>query len=213
MDASEATPRVALLARAGESCERITGALRDAGAEVVLVADPLQAEPDEVRQATPQAILVALDPAIEDAIERYADVLADPGYMVIFEEAEQAAQRTGWDAARWLRHLSAKLHRHNDVLPAGTEADESLLPTPGPLVSPAPKVDYEEAISAVTGEAQQRADAVPRDSGIDGLGGLAAIGAGSEPTGEAPAAVEAPAWDLDMGDAEPSSLPAPAEDP
>ncbi|HMA15814.1 MAG TPA: chemotaxis protein CheB [Kiloniellaceae bacterium] len=54
---------------------------------------------------------------------------------------------------------------------------------------------------------------MPRDSGIDGLGGLAAIGAGSEPTGEAPAAVEAPAWDLDMGDAEPSSLPAPAEDP
>ena len=209
MAANEAAPRVALLARAGEACERITAALREAGAEVVLVADPLQAEPDEVRQATPQAILVALDPAIEDAIERYADVLADPDYMVIFEEAEQAAQRTGWDAARWLRHLSAKLHRHNDVLPAGAEAEESLLPTPGPLRSTAAKVDYEEAIAAVTDEAQQRAGAVPRDSGVDGLTGLGAVE--PEPPAPAPPAVVAPAWDLQDDEAPAPDAPAPPE--
>ena len=211
MAASEAAPRVALLARAGEACERITGALREAGAEVVLVADPLQAEPHEVRQATPQAILVALDPAIEDAIDRYADVLADPDYMVIFEEAEQAAQRTGWDAARWLRHLSAKLHRHNDVLPAGAEAEESLLPTPGPLPPTAAKVDYEEAIAAVTDEAQQRAGDVPRDSGIDGLTGLGTMELESTAPPPAPPAVVAPSWDLEGGEAPASDALAPAE--
>jgi len=67
MAATEATPRVALLARAGDACDRISQALSEAGAEVVLVADPLQAAPEEVRQAMPEAILVALDPAIEDA--------------------------------------------------------------------------------------------------------------------------------------------------
>lgn len=186
MAATEATPRVALLARAGDACDRISQALSEAGAEVVLVADPLQAAPEEVRQAMPEAILVALDPAIEDAIDRYADVLADPDYMVIFEEAEQAAQRTGWDAARWLRHLSAKLHRHNDVLPAGAEPDEVLLPTPGPLPPTTGRVDYDEAIAAVTGEAQQRADGVPRDSVVDG------------PVASAPALeVQVPAWSLD----------------
>mgnify|MGYP000880162200 CR=1 FL=1 len=167
MAATEAGPRVALLARAGEACERIDSALREAGAEIVLVADPMQSAPEQVRDAQPQAILVALDPAIEDAIERYGDVLADPGYMVIFEEAEQAAQRTGWDAARWLRHLSAKLHRHSDVLPAGAEADEVLHPTPGPLRTPVAVVNFEQAIVAVTGEAQQLADDVPRDSGME----------------------------------------------
>lgn len=174
MAATEGTPRVALLARAGEACERIGSALREAGADVVLVADPLQADPEQVRGATPEAILVALDPTIEDAIERYGDVLADPGYMVIFEEAEQAAQRTGWDAARWLRHLSAKLHRHQDVLPAGAGVEEDLHPTPGPLQAKAATVDFEEAIVAFTDEAQQRAEDVPSDSGLEGLVGQAA---------------------------------------
>lgn len=200
---TEATPRVALLARAGEACDRISQALAEAGAEVVLVADPMQAGPDEVRQAMPEAILVALDPTIEDAIERHADVLADPAYMVIFEEAEQAAQRTGWDAARWLRHLSAKLHRHDDVLPAGAEPDEVLLPTPGPLPSTAGRVDYDQAIAAVTGEAQERAEGVPRDSVSDGpAGGFPGIG-------EAPPAGVSH-WSVDEGDATPADAPDPA---
>src|SRR5690606_7201043 len=200
---TEATPRVALLARAGEACDRISQALAEAGAEVVLVADPMQAGPHEVRQAMPEAILVALDPTIEDAIERHADVLADPAYMVIFEEAEQAAQRTGWDAARWLRHLSAKLHRHDDVLPAGAEPDEVLLPTPGPLPSTAGRVDYDQAIAAVTGGAQERAEGVPRDSVSDGpAGGFPGIG-------EAPPAGVSH-WSVDEGDATPADAPDPA---
>ena len=167
MSASDAAPRVAVLARPGEACERIHGALREAGADVVLVADPSDSDPALVREAAPNAILVALDAAIEDAIERYDDVLADPAYMVIFEEADQAAQRAGWDAARWLRHLSAKLHRHGDVLPPGAETDEVFQPTPGPLRSPAPAIDFEQAIAAFTDEAQQHADEVPRDQGLE----------------------------------------------
>src|SRR5690606_28369869 len=139
-------------------CERISDALREAGADVVLVADPLQAAPGQVRHATPQALRVALVPAIEAATDRYADVVAGPGSRVIFEDAEQAAQRHGGDAAGGLGHLSAKLHRHNDGLPAGGEVDGSLLPAPGPLASTAVKVDFEEAIVAFTDEAQQHAD-------------------------------------------------------
>lgn len=168
MAASEAAPRVALLARAGEACERIAVALREAGAELVLVADPMQADPAQVRLAQPQAVLVALEPAIEDAIERFEDVLADPGYMVIFEEAEQAAQRSGWDAARWLRHLSAKLHRHDDVLPAGAERADELQLTAEPMTAGPARLDFDDAIVALTGEAQGRADEVPQD-GLDEL--------------------------------------------
>lgn len=164
MAASEGAPRVALLARAGDACERIAGALREAGAELVLVADPMQAEPAQVREAQPQAVLVALEPAIEDAIERFEDVLADPDYMVIFEEAEQAALRTGWDAARWLRHLSAKLHRHNDVLPAGAELDDGLQLTAEPMQVPPAAPDFDDAIVALTDEALQHADEVPQDT-------------------------------------------------
>ena len=190
MAATEAAPRVALLARAGDACDRIAGALRDAGADVVLVADPLQAEPVEVRQAKPQAVLVALEPAIEDAIDRLEDVLADPQYMVIFEEAEQAAQRAGWDAARWLRHLAAKLHRHDDVLPAGAGSGEELQLSDAPPPQVA-AVDFDQAIVAVTGQARARADDVPAD-GLDGvLAASTAPGADASASGWQAEAVDA----------------------
>jgi len=45
---------------------------------------------------------------------------------VIYDEAELAAQREGWDAARWVRHLAAKLNRGGDVLPPGAESEPVL---------------------------------------------------------------------------------------
>jgi chemosensory pili system protein ChpB (putative protein-glutamate methylesterase) len=176
--------RVALLARAGDACDRIGAALREAGADVVLVADPADGAPDAVRDARPQAIMVALEPAIEDALDAFDELLADPAYLVIFEEAELAAQRAGWDAARWLRHLAAKLHRHGDVLPPG--AEEDLQPSPGPLPMRRDEVDLEEAIAVVTDEAQQLADEVPRDSGIEGA---------AAPRGEALSPFDPLAWE------------------
>ena len=62
---AEVATRVALLARPGNACDRLQTALRDAGADVVLVADPTFANADDVRAAGVQAILVALEPSIE----------------------------------------------------------------------------------------------------------------------------------------------------
>jgi chemosensory pili system protein ChpB (putative protein-glutamate methylesterase) len=71
-----------------------------------------------------QAVLVALEPQVEEALDRFDAVLGDPAVTVIFDEAELAAGREGWDAARWVRHLAAKLGRRDDVLPPGAEPDE-----------------------------------------------------------------------------------------
>jgi chemosensory pili system protein ChpB (putative protein-glutamate methylesterase) len=120
---AETATRVALLARPGNACDRLQAALRDAGADVVLVADPTLTDADNVRAAGVQAILVALEPSVEDALERFDGVLDDPAITVIFDEADLAAQREGWDAARWVRHLAAKLKGADDVLPPGGEAE------------------------------------------------------------------------------------------
>src|SRR4051812_37376338 len=116
---TEAGPRVALLARKGAACERLQAALHDAGAEVVLVSDPADTDIEGIRRAGAKAILIALEPAIEESLDRFDPLLADPAMTVIFDEADLAAQREGWDAARWTRHLAAKLHRHEHVLPPG----------------------------------------------------------------------------------------------
>jgi chemosensory pili system protein ChpB (putative protein-glutamate methylesterase) len=158
---TESSPlRVVLLARPGEARSRLETALGAAGTEVVLVADPLETEPAEVGGMQPQVILVSLEPAIEDTLERYEPLFADPSVSVLFDEADLAAQREGWDAARWARHLSAKLNRHDDVLPPGRES-ETDWPLPGPLPTRADTGELD--ITAITGEALALAAAVPRD--------------------------------------------------
>ena len=130
--------RTAVLACEGEARDRIVEGLAGAGADVVGVIAPAIADPQHVRELDPGAIVVALEPAIEDALERYAGVLSDPAIIVIFEEASVVLGRTGWDAARWVRHLAAKLRRDVDVLPpslhgfdddaAEDDADASMSP-------------------------------------------------------------------------------------
>jgi len=115
--------RVALLARPGIARDRLRGALAEAGAQLVLEADPLTLEPSVLDDARAQVVLVALDAQTEDALDRLGASLQDPAVDVIYEEAEIAAAREGWEAARWVRHLAAKLHRHRDVLPPGTEVE------------------------------------------------------------------------------------------
>lgn len=136
MSVSEAK-RVALLARPGEARERLRVALHEAGAEIVLEDDPNTLDADALGNSAPQVVLVALEPAIEDSLERFDSVLHDPAIAVIFDEAELAARRQGWDAQRWARHLAAKLHGHRDVLPPGREEDVGLQLEPGLPVTPA----------------------------------------------------------------------------
>ncbi len=136
MSVSEAK-RVALLARPGQARERLRVALHEAGAEIVLEDDPNTLDADTLGHSAPQVVLVALEPAIEDSLERFDRVLHDPAVAVIFDEADLAARREGWDAQRWARHLAAKLHGHRDVLPPGREEDVGLQLEPGLPVTPA----------------------------------------------------------------------------
>ena len=84
--------RVALLARPGVACDRLRGALAEAGAQLVLEADPLTLDPAALDAAQAQVVMVALDAQTEDALERFEAALQDPAIEVIFEEAELAAQ-------------------------------------------------------------------------------------------------------------------------
>lgn len=123
--------RVALLARPGIACDRLRGVLDEAGVQRVLEADPTELQMAALLEAAPQVVLVALDQATEDVLDRFDDVLFDPAIDVIYEEAALTAAREGWDAARWQRHLVAKLQRHGDVLPPGREPDDMGAPREG----------------------------------------------------------------------------------
>lgn len=153
--------RVALLARPGVACDRLLDALREARADVVLVADPTEVDPERVAATGVQALLVALEPSVEDALDRYQPLLSDPAMTVIFDDAELAATREGWDAARWARHLAAKLHSHQDVLPPGGESDQDDAPRKVELYR---RPESDGDLSHFADEAGGLADTIPKDT-------------------------------------------------
>lgn len=204
--------RVALLARAGAAREQLRAALHEAGAEIVLEDDPNAIDGQTLGDASPQVVLVALEAAIEDSLSRFDEVLHDPAVAVIFDEAELAARREGWEAKRWARHLAAKLNGHADVLPPGGEIDDTH-PEPGLPRTPA-QIHAHADIEPHLQEAQGVAFELPR-------GGLELVEieeSGSsqsfDPETWKPAA--APSHDLPLQDGfeqVPAPAPAPSEPP
>ncbi|WP_374605523.1 chemotaxis protein CheB [Arenimonas sp.] len=126
---AEAAVRVALLARPGEARDQLRRALAELGAELVAEGDPSELDPATVAGHSPRVVLVSLEPAIEDALERFDDLLGQPDVQVLYDDAEVTRQLDGWDLARWARHLAAKLVG-SDVLP----------PVPGDA-DPLPQMD------------------------------------------------------------------------
>lgn len=114
--------RVVVLARAGAARERTEAAIVQAGADVAALLDPATASEDDVRAAAPDVLLVILDPFVEQALDKFDDVLGDPALEILFDDADVAAKRDAWETARWARHLQAKLHGHDDVLPPTRDA-------------------------------------------------------------------------------------------
>jgi chemosensory pili system protein ChpB (putative protein-glutamate methylesterase) len=133
---SENGRRVALLARPGVARDRMREALQEAGANIVLEADPTASDEAAVLEAQPQVALIVLDAATDEALERFDGVLSSPHIEVLFEEAEMAVGRVGWDAARWVRHLRAKLGHSDSVLPPSREASSAqVAPAPARLAA------------------------------------------------------------------------------
>lgn len=117
--------RVALLARNGIARNALREDLQAAGTQLVLEGDLQHLDPSLLRHSAPEAVLVALDGQSETLLPRFDDVLLDSTVLTIYEEAELVASRDAWERSRWIRHLSAKLHRHGDVLPPRPFASQS----------------------------------------------------------------------------------------
>ena len=162
MSAADPGKAVALLARAGDARDRLRQALDQAGARVVLEEDPGMLDAATLAAAQPQAVLVALEPTVEDALVVLEPALEAPGLLVIFDEAELAARRDGWEAQRWVRHLAAKLHGHADVLPPGCEQDDVVDLQPGRPITPQ-QLHAMDPFEAHLQEAAARADDLPQD--------------------------------------------------
>src|SRR5690606_18398431 len=129
--------------------------------------DPADLDPDTVASNSPRVVLVSLEPAVEDALERFDDLLARPDVEVMYDDAEGTGQLDGWDLARWARHLAAKLVG-SDVLPP-VPGDAEALPQmdfssmePGAPPSPA-EVMADEKLEDYAAESLDLSEWVPSE--------------------------------------------------
>jgi two-component system chemotaxis response regulator CheB/chemosensory pili system protein ChpB (putative protein-glutamate methylesterase) len=134
---SETRVPIALLSQAGESGRHLREALAGAGTPIVYEAHAAHLDRDALEQSGARVIVVNLDADADAHLDEVYALLGDDRYNVIFNEAQVSSQLSGWEQARWARHLAAKILGSSNAdppRPAGAE------PVPQRAV-PAPVAD------------------------------------------------------------------------
>lgn len=131
-------PRVVVLGRAGDAQQQLQHALDAIGAQTLATGEIDQLDPEQMRAARPDVILVSVDDRTNDAsLDRWQSLFDAPGTTVVFDDADVTSHLSGWDLARWARHLAAKVLGRPDVLPP-VQPDAERLPKVAALdVTPA----------------------------------------------------------------------------
>lgn len=166
---AEAGVRIALLARAGDAREQLRRALIELGAQLVAEGDPNELDPATVMSQQPKVVVISLEPAIEDAIDRFSDLLGQQDVDVVFDDADVTRQLEGWDLNRWARHLAGKL-LGRDVLPPIPQDSEAMpeadmTPVPGAPPTPAQLMD-QARLEDYTLDTRDMAANVPADANV-----------------------------------------------
>ena len=122
--------RVALLNQTSRHGDHLKDALRELGAMVVYEAITNDLDRDALEGSGARIVVLNLDSDSDARIDEVYDLLDAGNYEVVFNEAQTSESLSGWDHARWARHLAAKiLHKPEISTPARPPGAEAV-PTP-----------------------------------------------------------------------------------
>jgi hypothetical protein len=103
------TVNVALLYQTSQFETHLKDALRELGAAVVYEALTAKVDRDALEGSGANVVIVNLDPEVEAHLDEVYDLLDDQRYNVLFNDGTVSSGLSGWDQARWARHLAAKI--------------------------------------------------------------------------------------------------------
>jgi hypothetical protein len=106
---------VALLYQTSQLEGHLKEALKELGAAVVYEALTAQMDRDALEGSGAHVVIVNLDPEIESHLDEVYDLLDDDRYNVVFNDAQVSSELSGWEQARWSRHLAAKIMGRPEV--------------------------------------------------------------------------------------------------
>ncbi|HEX5124081.1 MAG TPA: chemotaxis protein CheB [Rhodanobacteraceae bacterium] len=128
---SDANTAVALV-QARELGRHLRDALTSMGTPIVYEAAPRELDLAALESSGARVVVVNLDPEVEEALDEVYGLLEDDRYCVVFNDASASSSLSGWDQARWARHLASKIIGDANIdppRPAGAEA----VPAPRPV--------------------------------------------------------------------------------
>ncbi len=139
----EDTMSIALLSQAGESGRHLRDALVESGNPLVYESQAADFDRDALEKSGARVVVVNLDSETEAHLDDVYALLDDDRYNVVFNEAQVSSQLSGWEQARWARHLVAKILGTENADPPRPEGAE---PVPQPVAKsfqsePAPVVE------------------------------------------------------------------------
>ena len=144
---SERSPAVALLFDDQDSGLRLREALCERGAHIVLESRVDAFVPQQLAEHAADVVVLNLDPDDMDALDRVVDALDSSRQRLVLNDAEATRTLAGWDAARWARHLAAKIlgtdvdpPRPADAVPVTVSIAGSVVAADAVPLHPAPPV-------------------------------------------------------------------------
>lgn len=121
-----ASVAVALVYQSQALHQHLRAALDEVGAHVVYESATSGFDLSALESSGASVVVINLDPAIDEEIAQIEELLVDETRKVIFNDGEVTSKLSGWDLARWARHLAAKITGDIHLLPARPAGAESV---------------------------------------------------------------------------------------
>jgi two-component system chemotaxis response regulator CheB/chemosensory pili system protein ChpB (putative protein-glutamate methylesterase) len=153
---------VALLSQTPERGAHLREVLLSLGAPVVYETSTHDLDRVALERSHANVVVVNLDSQGDPQLDDLTGLLTDTRYRVVFNDAEVSSTLSGWDQARWARHLAAKVLGQADIDPP-RPADAQAVPSPWRDAIPdaEPQAAYAEADAFPVHEVAPQGDASP----------------------------------------------------
>jgi len=143
----QAHTAVALVSQARELGRHLRDALASMGTPIVYEASPSDLDLAALESSGARVVVVNLDSEVEEHLDEVYGLLEDDRYCVVFNDASASSSLSGWDQARWARHLASKIIGDANIDPPRPEGAEAV---PAPRAAAEPAASSGETIELVS---------------------------------------------------------------
>lgn len=138
---------IALLYESRQGGEHLRDALAALGARIVYEATAAELDRETLAGSRASVVVVNLDDEDDPALDAVYGLLDDARWRVVFNDGQVSGHLSGWDQARWARHLAAKIFGDDvdpprpadaEPVPARAQPGATEPPVAEPEVEPMP---------------------------------------------------------------------------